>query len=333
MEDDRKEMLRTLCRDGVVSGMDARLEPLVGGVSSEIYLVTDRQKRFVVKRALEKLKVRDDWFADVSRNESECDYIDYVSRFAPENVPQVVRRGDGYFAMEYLDSGYKNWKTMMLAGDCRTEHARVAGSFLANVHRFSRGDESAARRFDNGANFHDLRIEPYLITTGQRHPELKSQFDAEAERLANSRVCLIHGDFSPKNMLVKDDRLVVLDCEVANYGDPVFDFCFLMTHLSLKALFHVPNDVGMDKMIDSFRESYFKELEFSDGERSSFAKKAGRLLAMLLLARIDGKSPVEYIQDEATKDLVRGFVYKFLEGSRQSDEELVKEWIGALDLE
>ena len=63
---------------------------------------------------------------------------------------------------------------------------------------------------------------------------------AEAERLVTCRSVLVHGDFSPKNLLVSGDRLVIIDCEVAWYGDPAFDLAFLLNHLCLKALYHAP---------------------------------------------------------------------------------------------
>lgn len=330
MDAAQTEMLAILMRDGLVSGPRAELCPLSGGVSSEIYLVNDNGSQFVVKRALAKLKVKDDWYADVSRNKSEYDYINYVSRFAPENVPRIVGKGNGYFAMEYLGSEYKNWKTLLMNGDCRIEHARMAGDFLAKSHHQTMGVQEAANRFDYGQNFFDLRIEPYIVTTGKRNPELGPLFHTEAGRLKNTRHCLAHGDYSPKNILIKGDRLVVLDCEVANYGDPVFDYCFMMTHLCLKALVHAPTDVGIRNMVGVFRDSYLEQVGYSPAREDAFAGNAARLLPMMLLARIDGKSPVEYIQNEAPRELIRLFVYEQLHQKPNSDVEVVDNWFERL---
>ena len=37
---------------------------------------------------------------------------------------------------------------------------------------------------------------------------------------------LVHGDFSPKNILISNKKIIYLDAECCNYGDPVFDLVF-----------------------------------------------------------------------------------------------------------
>ena len=49
-------------------GEAVRLSPLSGGVSSDIVKVEAGDRIFVVKRALAKLRVADDWQAPTSRN-------------------------------------------------------------------------------------------------------------------------------------------------------------------------------------------------------------------------------------------------------------------------
>ena len=109
------------------------------------------------------------------------------------------------------------------------------------------------------------------------------------------------GDFCPKNSFVYGDRMLALDFEVAHWGDPGFDVAFCLNHLLLKAL--------------RFREWSPSYVAAARGFWSSYAVvapgvdetelAAARELGVLMLARIDGKSPVEYITDEATKALVR----------------------------
>ena len=324
-----KAMLDRLIEDGVASP-EALLEPLRGGVSSEIYLVTDRENRFVVKRALEKLNVAQEWYADVSRNQSEFDYIEYVSRFAPDSVPVLKKKGTGYFTMEYLGMEYSNWKTLLLNGVWQEAHARMAGALLASVHTTSRGDPEAEKHFDNAHNFWELRLEPYLMATGARHLDLEALFRAEATRLADRRECLVHGDFSPKNILISGGRLVALDCEVANYGDPVFDYCFLLTHLLLKARWHASKGQPLRPLVEAFIGAYQNGALLSDVQARRYSKDGGQLLAMLLLARVDGKSPVEYFNDEGPKDFVRTFVYRALREGECTVESLVEKWFATL---
>jgi aminoglycoside phosphotransferase (APT) family kinase protein len=282
-----------------------------GGVSSEIYLVEDGTRKFVVKRALAKLKVKDDWFADVGRNRSERDYVECVGRMLPGAVPQLLFSSaeDGYFGMEYLGEDFLNWKHVLLDGVFSADHAALAGRILGEIHRRTAGDEGLRKQFDTTQIFHQIRMEPYLLTTGERHPELRALFDAEARRIEATREALVHGDFSPKNILIRGDRMVLLDCEVAWYGDPVFDVAFFLNHLFLKSLHHAPRRCGGDEMVDAFWRAYAKER--SADEAVAIEKRLVPLLLMLLLARVDGKSPVEYLAAPKQK-LIRAFVAEHL---------------------
>jgi aminoglycoside phosphotransferase (APT) family kinase protein len=270
--------------------------PLKGGVSSDISLVRARDRRFVVKRALAKLKVKDDWFADPNRTRYEQAWFDYVARFAPAAVPRLLHRAGDWFAMEYLDAGLVLWKDELLAGRAFTAHAAAAGSLLGSVHRASWQEPEAKKTFATGANFYDLRLAPYLVTGGQRLPQWREHFDAEASRLGRTELALVHGDYSPKNLMIGDGRLVVLDAEVAWFGDPVFDLAFLLTHLHLKALLHTGRTSVCREvlaLVPAFWRSYCAALESrADGELEA---RTVRLLQLLLLARVHGKSPVEYL--------------------------------------
>ena len=301
------EFFALLKRDGLITREDAKLTALTDGVSSEIYRVDDGADSFVVKRALPKLKVKDHWTANVDRTRYERMFIEYVAGFAPAAVPRLrtTPHDRGYFAMELLGDDFVNWKKLLLRGDTRAEPAERAAQILAAIHAHSAGDAEVATRFDTTENFLQLRIEPYLLTTGRRHPKLKSRFDTEAERLAATRQCLVHGDFSPKNMMISLERFVLLDCEVAWYGDPAFDVAFLLTHLLLKALLYAPEKIGLDEMSDAFWKRYAGEASGAI-DCVALEPRIARLLPMLLLARVDGKSPVEYL-NESRREWVRRF--------------------------
>ncbi len=294
--------------DGVVRADGARLTPLAGGVSSEIYRVDDGQESFVVKRALPKLNVAAEWFADPRRNLHEQDYLRYVAAFLPGSVPRLrfASREHCYFAMELIGGELANWKTELLAGRVDRSHAARAGHTLGIIHRHSAGDPAAIKLFATGDLFWQLRIEPYLLATAEAHPRLAAALRAEAERLGACRSALVHGDYSPKNLLVSGERLVVIDCEAACYGDPAFDLAFLLNHLCLKALYHAPARraelrAAVEAAVDAYQDAWSDLPAVAD-----IAGRASRLLPMLLLARVDGKSPVEYLA-EAQREHVRQF--------------------------
>lgn len=293
-----------LFSDGVIQHEDARFVPLTGGVSSDIYRVEDGKQVFVVKRALPQLRVAATWLADIRRNAFEVAYLKRVRSIAPANVPDVHHHNsdEGYFTMELLGPEFRNWKTELLAGRGELSQARVAGELLGRIHRETWADESLRAEFETTQNFHELRLDPYLLATAERHPELRDIIVQEADRIRSSRQCLVHGDFSPKNLLFHDDRIMVLDCEVAWFGDAAFDVGFLLNHLTIKAL-HLPEQRdNYLQLAKAAWESYRVESGHPEIEVSLL-----RLLPMLMLARVDGKSPLEYLTEDS-KERIRAFV-------------------------
>ena len=323
---DSHELLCRLQKTGRVRSPGATAVPLTGGVSSEIWLVTDGSERFVVKRALPRLKVRDEWVADPARNRVEHDCLAYLDRIARGSVPRILFRdaGAGLFAMEFLDERFANWNAELLRGVTREEDAARAAKLMATIHAASWGDSKVQAGFQTWPKFFALRVEPYLLTTGSRHPKLKSLFAEEADRLRPTALALVHGDFSPKNILINRERIILLDCEAAWFGDPAFDAAFLLNHLFLKAL-HQP--VWRE---DYLRLAFVSWSEYRAGLAERFDgnlySRIGRLLLMLMLARMDGKSPVECIVEERKKALVRDFVGKMLPAGAFALEEITDKW-------
>jgi aminoglycoside phosphotransferase (APT) family kinase protein len=320
------DILESLRRNGLLGAAHASVQPLCGGVSSDIWLIDDGRQKLVLKRALPKLRVADDWFADVSRNRHEQEYMDYVARFLPGAVPRIVHRDPehGFFLMEYLGLEFANWKTMLLDGQADPEHARQAAGILATIHRHSWHDPEARARFATTPQFRQLRIDPYLVTTGDRHPHLRSRFHEEAERLANTNLCLVHGDFSPKNILISPERMLLLDCEVAWFGDPAFDIAFLLNHLLLKAL-HLDGSASSYLILaDTAWQTYSSGL--TREQQTGLEERVYRLLPMLMLARVDGKSPLEYLTDESKRERVRRFVSRRLSAGEVNAPDFLRDW-------
>lgn len=296
------ELEMLLGTEGLIRPGIAQLIPLSGGVSSEIYIVRDDAQEFVVKRALAQLKVAAQWFADTSRNSIEAEYIAYVGEFCPQNVPrlQFVSVKHKFFCMEYLGAGWQTWKQRMMTGEQSCETAFAAGALLGKIHAHSAKNPQIAGRFQTLHNFEQLRIEPYLLSTAQHYPSLRAIFHAEAARLRSQREVLTHGDYSPKNMLVNQGRLIIVDCEVAWYGDAAFDLAFVLNHLFLKSLALDFSEQNWRKMVQAVWSSYCRErFALTESmEQSKVEANMVRLLVMLMLAKVDGKSPVEYLSED-----------------------------------
>jgi aminoglycoside phosphotransferase (APT) family kinase protein len=314
--------------DGLIGSPDVRFVPLSGGVSCDVYRVEQGGRcPFVVKRALAKLRVAADWRADTSRNRYERLYMEEVGRILPGSVPAVIASGDGYFAMEWLGEEWENWKLRLLAGDCREEDARLAGATLGRIHRGTADSPAMFERFDTTGNFRQLRLDPYLLTAAEAHPGLRELIEAEVDRIASTRECLVHGDYSPKNLLLSGGRLVVLDCEVAWFGEPAFDLAFLLNHLLLKALHHHPADPGMAALFSAAAGAYLDG--FSRERAGALEARVARLLPMLLLARVDGKSPAEYLTPEK-REIARRFAAGRIARPECSLEGLREAWVRRL---
>jgi len=297
----------------VAQGEPTLLTPLTGGVASDIWKVTAGDRVFVVKKALARLRVAKEWNAPVSRNASEVEWMRVVGDVAPDAVPRVLAhdRALGAFAMTFLDpADHPVWKVELRAGRADPAFAASLGRTLARVHSATAGSDELARRFANDATFYSIRLEPYLEATAQAHPDLSAALFALSRETLACKKALVHGDVSPKNILVGPKGPVLLDAECAWYGDPAFDLAFCLNHLLLKCLWTPTTRAALLACFDALARAYLDRADWED--RAGLEARAARLLPALLLARVDGKSPVEYITDAGEKDRVRRVAAPFV---------------------
>ncbi|WP_236634347.1 phosphotransferase family protein [Caulobacter sp. X] len=295
-------------------GASISVRPLTGGVSSDVLRVDTDHGRYCVKFALEQLRVSADWKAPVHRNAAEYRWLEFVAAFAPDNVPKLFGRSAalGGFAMELLDApDLRNWKTDLLANRPREADVRGLARLIGMIHARSSAEEGLATKFANQEDFEALRIEPYLRSLIVVYPKLTEPIGRMAQDLALARTVLVHGDVSPKNILFVGARPVLLDAECATMGDPVFDVAFCLNHFLLKAIRAPARARALLDAVRHFLDEYGQALTWED--QSAFEVRLARLLPMLLLARIDGKSPVEYL-DEVQRQAVRSLAVPLIAG-------------------
>jgi aminoglycoside phosphotransferase (APT) family kinase protein len=301
-----RTIVRFVKETGLVpTGTVPQFERLPGGVSSDIWLVRAGESIFCVKKALSKLRVASDWRAPVGRNANEAAWFKVVSAFMPNCAPSVLAEDadSGIFAMQYLpEQSHPNWKAQLQHGSVDAGTADAVGQCLACIHSTTAKSPLLAARFATDQIFHDIRLEPYLLATARVHPGLADRLEFLARSTAQSKLVLVHGDVSPKNILVGPRGPVFLDAECAWWGDPAFDVAFCLNHLMLKCLW-VPN--ARRRLMQAFGTLVARYLAGVDWESvESIDRRIARLLPGLLLARVDGKSPVEYLT-EHDKDRVR----------------------------
>jgi len=297
-----------LASRGLAHGGGATLCELGGGVSNIVLLIewtNGPSRRWVAKQSLGKLRVKDDWRSDRGRVFREAEAMQALHALLGDSVPEVIRidRENYLFLMTAAPTGSIAWKDSLLMGDVSLAVAREAGGLLARLITAAPAGSAVQRRFEDRTVFDQLRIDPYYRTTATRNPDVAGELRKLITDSWEIQTALVHGDYSPKNMLVRGDHITLIDFEVVHWGDPAFDSGFLVNHLLLKAL-HQPQFQHL--YIEAARE-FWKTLASGLGPAagSDFERMTTRHLGGLMLARIDGKSPVEYIKDAATKERVR----------------------------
>ncbi len=301
------EIIDALRRMGLLtSGAEVSGERLTGGVSSDIWRIDLPSGPVCVKRALAKLRVAADWHAPVERNRYEARWMQRANAAVPGAAPRLLGLDEatGALAMQYLPpERYKLWKTQLRDGDADPVFAgRVAGA-LVRIHAATAAASTLAAEFPTDRIFYDIRLEPYLVATARAHPDLAPQLQELVDTTQANKRALVHGDVSPKNILRGPDGPIFLDAECAWWGDPAFDLAFCLNHLLLKCLWTPAATAGLLTCFDALAAAYTAGICWEPP--AALEVRAAHLLPGLFLARVDGKSPVEYITAEPDKDRVR----------------------------
>jgi aminoglycoside phosphotransferase (APT) family kinase protein len=323
-------------RRGALLDFDAEPtgEPLAGGVSSDIWRVELGDGRVVcVKRALARLRVKADWRAPIERSGYEAAWILAAREIEPDAAPELLFRdgAGGAIVMPFLPpERFRLWKQVLHEGETDRAVAASVGERLVRIHAGTALRDDVAARFPTDAIFHDIRLEPYLLATARAHPKLEQALLRIARRTASTKRALVHGDVSPKNLLLGPNGPVFLDAECAWYGDPAFDLAFCLNHLLLKCLWTPGAAAGLLACFDDLLESYMRGVVWE--RRDELEARAAALLPGLFLARVDGKSPVEYITDEGEKERVRRVAGAFLRAPAETLMPIRQTWAAELGL-
>ena len=308
------DLAHALVHMGIVGAhQPIRWIALAGGVSSDIYRAELPSGVICVKRALPKLKVAADWRAPVERNRFEVDWMRVAGAIVPSAVPAILGedRDAGAFAMAWLaPDDHPVWKSLLAAGEIAAGAAAAVGAVLGRIHAATADRPDLALRFATDDIFFAIRLDPYLVATGRAHPDLSSRFDALVETTRTTKRVLVHGDFSPKNLLQGPAGPVVLDAECAWYGDPAFDLAFLLNHLLLKGVWRPQWTGRYLECFDAIADAYRAGIDWEPV--AELEARVAHLLPGLTLGRIDGKSPVEYLTTPEEKDEVRRFARRLL---------------------
>lgn len=297
-----------LDREIVKDGQDYTITYCGGGVSGTVVFVEVEGRPMIIKQALAQLKVKDTWLCDPNRMNIEAESNRIYHQVAPDNVPAVhFYDGENYiFGREAAPASAAMWKSQLLDGLLDYRVAEKVIDTLLAVHNYSSNNPQVAEIFDDKDIFYQLRISPYIEFVVEKYPQLADYAAPVIRELMDSKITLIHGDFSPKNIMVDGRQIYVLDFEVAHYGHPSFDLAFFSNHFILKA---IKNKAWAESYLNMLRHMIRRYLS---GVRYMAAQELEqsyiRLLSLLMLARVDGKSPAEYITEDKDRQLIRTLV-------------------------
>lgn len=294
-------------RGQLSSVKDVRVRELSGGVSNAVFLIETPSDRFVVKQARGKLRVQADWQCSVERIWREVEVLEATAtlledwKYRLAIVPQLLWKDQDLYAyaMTAAAPDSRTWKEELMAGVDGREVALSAGWLLGEIHSRSWHSEELAAKFSDRTYFTQLRLEPYYIVAAQQYPRLAGKLSDLVDQTLREQHCLVHGDFSPKNLLNSAAELMLIDFEVGHYGDPAFDIGFCLTHLVLKAI-HFPQ--RRNELLDMARLvsqqaviAHVRRLTGSPDDWNALGHRSVQHLAGCLVARVHGKSPVDYL--------------------------------------
>lgn len=276
------------------AGAKAGVAPLAWGVSNVVLRVDpESASPLVLKQSRPQLRTKIEWLSRCERIYREADVLRALSSRLPAGTVPAVRfedRPNYILGLEAIRPDHVVWKQTLLEGTLDLAVAARLGELLATIHTSTAGRPDVLPEADDWSLFDELRIDPFYRFLGRTQPELAPAIDRLLADMAAHRQCLVHADFSPKNVLVHPDGVTLVDFETGHWGDPAFDLGLFLAHLLLKSLRFPRNAATWQTLIETFYERYHAIAGDVDTDQRSVVH-----LAACLRARIDGKSPVDYL--------------------------------------
>jgi len=298
---------------------------LTGGVSSEVYHVKTYKNNYCIKRSLKRLLVKKKWIANTNRIKFEYLWLKHCQNILKRNIPNTYEFNNKkkYIVMEYLKtSQYKTLKQLYFNKIININTIRSISKHLYKIHSNSSNYKTKKTFEGNYKNFYDLRLDPYFNEVGRVYPKYKGYIKKINENYIKHSNTLVHGDFSPKNILVGKNKIIYLDAECCNFGDPVFDLVFFTNHLLIKSIFFKDKSQEFIKLYISFYKEYLSNL--STKNFNSYIDRIIKMTPIMLLSRVDGKSPVEYINKVKIKNIIRKKSFLLLDSKISSLNDIIK---------
>lgn len=310
-EPDQQQLLDELTAVGWVRG-DDRVQFLSGGVSAVTVLISSPRRSFVAKSAREFLAVGEPWRAERSRVIFEGEVLKLLGgHLGRLRTPRFLGAlpASSAIAMQAFLPLPRSWKSALLAAEVDQGVVNAAAVSLAMMHAMPIPD-SLPGLADTAGNLRQLRIEPFYLKTAERLAEYQFLLQELAEELERPRVQrLVHGDFTPKNILLTSDGPALVDFETVHVGEPALDLGMLIGHMCMKAVALGQAGGGLV----SAATSVFPAYAAAGGVASEIT--SSRHTGAVILARLFGLSRVDYLTSTQARDQSRELANSLIRGS------------------
>ncbi|WP_315708215.1 phosphotransferase family protein [Brenneria uluponensis] len=307
VEVDNKEaeyVLDLVSHSGIEPHINGTVKRIIGGISSDVWLLDCPQEnssnRYVIKQPLATLRVRKNWSAPLKRAKYEYLWLNMAAQVSPQCVPKVCYFDESkpLLITHYIDiSDASVWQRQLFSACFDLSFVKKLGHEIARFHQYTAFNEFYEKQFDSSGILRATRIEPYIFSLIDIYPEMTERLTEIGESVISNRIAVIHGDLSPKNILCRNATPIFLDAECACYADPAFDIAFCLNHLLIK--FYRLGDIKFILLARVLTETYLREVNWEN--RNKLERRIATLIPVMMLARIDGKSTLTYLNDHHKK--------------------------------
>lgn len=328
--ENHQDLARYLCEQGLITNQDKlHCKNLYGGVSNRTVRVScPPSKNWVIKQALEKLRVKEDWFSDPQRIHREAEGLRWLAELTPPgSVPGFIfeDHAQHLLIMQAVAEPHQNYKNLLLETEPKKIHTTIFARLCADIHcnSYDRRDEIAPKFADTGF-FESLRLDPYYVFSARQLPEAAPFLFKLIETTRARKLTLVHGDYSPKNILIQNNRLILLDHEVIHFGDPAFDIGFSLAHFLSKAHYRSSMRSQFTAAAHLFWQTYFQLTQAAPWATDLEQQCVNHTLGCLL-ARVAGKSPLEYLSS-SQRTLQKMILLQLIEKHPSTMQSLIEQF-------
>jgi hypothetical protein len=307
------EQVRAILDEVGIDSSAARITPLTGGVSCETARVELPDRTLVVKQALGKLKVQEDWHSSPDRITAEASGLVWFHHLTPDNVPLPLGVAPTTFGLvlPHAPTPCPDLRNILL--DDPAAAPEGIGSALGQIaltwHQAS-PESARGGLLDDQVRVTELRIDPFYRDMATRWPDHRATIDVLVAELLDNRPAVIHGDFTPKNVLcVSDGGLWVIDTEIAHIGNPVLDSASMLTHLILKSLHWADTDHA--DIPATIRDEFLATIS---RHPASAPATLGQHIGVIMAVRVAGRARVPYLSAHA-HDAATALAHTLLDGA------------------